>query len=46
MNLITFEGISKTFRQGHTTILKNISFTVEAGEFVVLRGENGAGKKK
>ena len=47
MNLITFKDVSKTFRQGFqqpTTILKDISFTIKAGEFVVLRGENGAGK--
>lgn len=47
MNLITFDRVNKTFRQGFgqkTPILKNISFRIEPGEFVILRGENGAGK--
>ena len=47
MNLITFDRVNKTFRQGfgqNTTILENISFRIEPGEFVILRGENGAGK--
>ena len=47
MNLITFDRVNKTFRQGFgqkTPILKNISFSIEPGEFVILRGENGAGK--
>ena len=47
MNLITFDRINKTFQKGFqpkTTILKNISFSIQQGEFVILRGENGAGK--
>jgi ABC-2 type transport system ATP-binding protein len=47
MNLITFDRVNKVFRQGFqqkTTILKNISFSIQQGEFVILRGENGAGK--
>ncbi|VEP16632.1 conserved membrane hypothetical protein [Hyella patelloides LEGE 07179] len=47
MNLITFDCVDKTFRKGFwqkTTILENISFSVQPGEFVILRGENGAGK--
>ena len=47
MNLITFDRVSKTFRKGlwqKTTILENISFSIKPGEFVILRGENGAGK--
>lgn len=47
MNLITFDRVDKTFRKGFgqtTTILENISFNIKPGEFVILRGENGAGK--
>ena len=47
MNLITFDRVSKTFGKGFqhkTTILENISFSIQPGEFVILRGENGAGK--
>ena len=47
MNLITFDRIDKTFSKGFgqkTTILENISFSIQQGEFVILRGENGAGK--
>ena len=47
MDLITFDRVNKTFRKGFgqtTTILQNISFSIKQGEFVILRGENGAGK--
>ena len=47
MNLITFDRVSKTFGKGFqqkTTILENISFSIQLGEFIILRGENGAGK--
>ncbi len=47
MNLITFDRVNKTFSKGFqqkTTILENISFSIQQGEFVILRGENGAGK--
>lgn len=32
------------FHYGNEPVLQNISFTVEAGEFVILTGENGAAK--
>ena len=47
MNLITFNRVDKTFGkrfQQKTTILKDISFSIQQGEFVILRGDNGAGK--
>ena len=47
MNLITFDRVDKTFSKGFqqkTTILKDISFSINQNEFVILRGENGAGK--
>ena len=47
MNLITFDRVNKTFSKGFQQkiiILENIGFNIQQGEFVILRGENGAGK--
>src|SRR5438552_3341806 len=41
-SLIRIDGI--TWRAGATTILEGVSFAVAPGEFVALRGGNGAGK--
>ena len=40
--MIQFEDVSKSF--GKTPVLKNISFRIEDGEFVVLIGPSGCGK--
>ncbi len=40
--LMTVAGISKAF--GRNTVLKNVSFSLAAGEVLALVGENGAGK--
>lgn len=40
--MITFENVSKKF--GNTTILENISFTINPSELVVLIGASGCGK--
>ena len=40
--LLKLDGVSKKF--GYKTILKNISFEVAPGEFVLLLGKNGVGK--
>jgi heme transport system ATP-binding protein len=40
--MLTLSNISLTL--GHTTILKDINFSIEAGELVVILGPNGAGK--
>ena len=48
MNVIELKQVSKTFHKGllfkPVPILKDLNFTIKSGEFVVLRGENGAGK--
>lgn len=40
--MITFENVSKFY--GKTQILKNLNFSINAGEFVVLIGSSGCGK--
>ncbi|MYL65641.1 ATP-binding cassette domain-containing protein [Bacillus hwajinpoensis] len=42
MNQLTIHNISKSF--GSTTVLKNVSLTIHAGEVHALLGTNGAGK--
>lgn len=46
MNLLEVKGISKTYGSGETAVeaLKNVSFSVEKGEFVAIVGESGSGK--
>lgn len=43
---IEVKNIVKTFGQGHseTKVLKDINFTVDDGEFVILNGASGSGK--
>lgn len=43
MTMIRFDNVSKRY-PGSDEILKNISFTIEAGEFVFITGHSGAGK--
>jgi simple sugar transport system ATP-binding protein len=40
--MLELKGITKTY--GRTTVLKDVSFSVEEGEVVGLLGDNGAGK--
>ncbi len=42
LNLLESKGIS--FGYGGTPVLKNVSFAVNAGDFVALLGPNGSGK--
>lgn len=47
MRMIEVENIEKTYRRGDgtpVTALKDISFSVNAGEFVTVRGASGSGK--
>jgi len=44
--MISCKNITKTYKTGdeETIVLKNISFTVEDGEFVAIMGPSGSGK--
>jgi len=42
--MLKFENVGFNYSQGKSTIIKDVSFEVTNGEFVVLLGENGAGK--
>jgi len=42
--MIQIENIAKTYDDGATYAVRDLSLTVEAGEFVILLGESGCGK--
>jgi ABC-type lipoprotein export system ATPase subunit len=47
MDMITVEHLAKTYHRGDGTpvpALKDLSFTIEAGDFVTIRGASGSGK--
>ena len=48
MSILTVENLKKTYttRLGAEKVeaLKNVSFTVEKGEYVAIMGESGSGK--
>jgi len=44
--MVAADGVSRTFGSGHTAVhaLRGVSFTVDRGQLVVLRGRSGSGK--
>ena len=44
--MVAADGICRTFGSGHTAVhaLRGVSFTVERGQLVALRGRSGSGK--
>ncbi|QIB69678.1 ABC transporter ATP-binding protein [Aminipila butyrica] len=46
MKILTVQHISKTYGKGETSVqaLKDVSFTLEQGEFAAVVGESGSGK--
>ena len=46
MNLLEVRELSKTYGSGETAVeaLKNVSFSVDKGEFLAIVGESGSGK--
>jgi len=42
--MIIFDNVSKIYEDNKAVALKNVSFTVEKGDFVFLVGHSGAGK--
>lgn len=46
MSLVEFKNVCKQYKMGDIKIdaVKNVSFTIEQGEFVVVVGSSGAGK--
>ena len=46
MNILTVEHLTKVYGSGDTavTALNDVSFTVEAGEFIAIIGSSGSGK--
>ena len=45
-DMVTVEGVARTFGRGRTATraLRGVSFTVQAGQLVALRGRSGSGK--
>ena len=44
MEIIKVENLSFSYPEAHGPVLKNISFSIEAGDFAVLIGATGSGK--
>ena len=45
-DMVTVEGVTRTFGRGRTSAraLRGVSFTVQTGQLVALRGRSGSGK--
>ena len=44
MAVVTLDRISKRYKDGEPPAVKDVSFTVRDGEFMVLLGPSGCGK--
>ena len=46
MNILSIEHLTRVYGTGDTavTALNDVSFTVEAGEFIAIIGSSGSGK--
>lgn len=44
MNAITFKNVNFSYSDGGNSVLKNLSFSVEEGDFLCILGRNGSGK--
>lgn len=42
--ILTVQGLNKSYSSGRVSILKDISFRINKGEFIVIHGESGSGK--
>ncbi len=42
--ILNINNISKSYSDGKIAVLKNIHFSVQRGEFIVIHGESGSGK--
>lgn len=42
--VLTVQGLNKSYGSGEVSILKDVSFRISQGEFIVIHGESGSGK--
>lgn len=42
--VLTVQGLNKSYSSGEVSILKDVSFRISQGEFIVIHGESGSGK--
>ncbi len=42
--IVSVQNLNKSYANGHEPILKDVSFSINQGEFIVIHGESGSGK--